>query len=397
MTIAVRIILSSFLFAIALASVLAHAQQPAGTIQITHGGTYSGNWMSTNPSIAAVTVRTSEPVTIKNSVLSGRGDLIQFSGGNLRVENVTGKGLDPGVKGMTRGAFLAATSFNSLVVKNCTMDGVAFGVKVTGGTPQTLQIVNNKASNLEDRASDDAGGLLPVRPKLGHFILLNHVVAQNGAEIAWNQVVQTMGKSSTEDVVNIYESQGSKAHPIDVSHNYIEGASSAIPGKNYTGTALITDGDASANATPTAYVLFEDNLIVETSGSGIGIAFGHDITARENRVVSCGVDSSGNRYAWGASAAVIWNYYKSKQFYNNTITGTTGGMVGPAPNRQFKTSNELQNKTDNNDPSNSITDSNFTNPCLSSGTPNPKAEDAERARWAAEVAAAHELIGDQHH
>lgn len=403
MTIAARIVCLAaatiacvaFLTTVAPFCALMSAQQAAGPIQITHGGVYSGTWTSNDPKVAAVTIRTSEPVTIKDSVISGRGNLIQLGVSNLTVENVTGKALDPGVKGLSRGAFIAGTGFTSLVVKNCTMTGVTFGVNAEGAAPTTLEIENNSAINLEDRASDGAGGFLPVRPRLGHFVILNRVNAQNGAQIAWNQVVQTMGKSSIEDVISIYESEGSKAHPIEVHNNYIEGSSSPIPGKNYTGAALIVDGEGGAKASPAAFVVFEDNLIVETAGAGINIAYGHDITARGNRVVSCGVDEAGNRYAWGASAAVIWNYYKSPEFYNNTITGTTGGMVGPGPNKTFKADNEFFVKIDNTSPTNAITESNFTNPCLSGDASNPKAEDAERARWKSEVAAAHEAIGDQ--
>jgi hypothetical protein len=396
MTIVARIVLPAFLLlSVATCGSQASAQKPSGPIQITHGGTYSGNWTSTDAKVAAVTIHTTEPVTIENSTISGRGDLIQFAGGDLTVENVTGRALDPGVKGLQRGSFLATPQFRSLVVRNCSMIGVSFGVKAQGPA-QTIEIANNLASDLEDRASDGHGGLLPERPRLGHFVILNHVVAANGAEIAWNQVTQTMGKTSTEDVISIYESQGTQTHPIHVHHNFIQGSSTAVPGKNYTGDALITDGDASATAAPTAYVLFEDNLIIETAGAGIGIDYGHDITARSNRVVSCGVDSSGNRYAWGATAVVLWNFYKSPHFFNNTITGTTGGMVGPAENHTFKPSNEYFVKAGAEDPSNKIAGDDFTNPCLTGGTSNPKAEDAERARWATEVQAAHETIGDRH-
>ena len=43
---------------------------------ITAGGTYTGDWQSTDPSVPAVMVLTTEPVTILNSRLKGPGWLL---------------------------------------------------------------------------------------------------------------------------------------------------------------------------------------------------------------------------------------------------------------------------------------------------------------------------------
>ena len=375
----------------------AAASGPAGPIEITHGGVYSGNWTSNDARVAAVTIRTDEDVVLQNATVSGRGNVIAVTGGkngaHVTIRNVTGTALDAGVSGAARGAFLLAQQVAALTVDHCTMTGMAFGIKASVSTPSVLRITNNRAVNLEDRASDGHGGLLPTRPVLGHFILLNHVVAAGGAEIAWNEAVQTMGSTSTEDAINIYESSGSKDHPIRVHDNYLEGQSTAVPGKSYTGTALIADGSAAANAAPTAWVVFENNQVVATAGTAVGIAYGHDVTARNNRVVSCGVDAAGHRYAWGANAVVLWNYYKVPGFYNNTITGTTGGMAAPAHGGGMHAANAWMNREGNPDASNSIGKNSFTDPCLVNGKVDLGAEDAERARWKAKLAAAGQRVG----
>lgn len=384
----------------ATASVTVTAQQASGPIEITSGGTYSGNWTSNDPNTPAVTIKTDEPVVIQDSVISSRGTLIYASGvstgANVTIQNVTGTALDPEVSGDSRGAFLNATLVNSLVVKNCSMIGPSFGVKLAGASPSTLQITNNYASNLEDRASDGQGGFLASRPSLGHFIILNGVSAPEGAEIAWNQVVQTMGQSSVEDVINIYNSQGAVGHPISVHDNYIEGASSPVVNGNYSGTSLITDGTGTDGASPTAYVSFENNQVVETAGTGIGIAAGHDISASGNRVVSCGMTSSGTWYAWGANAVMIWNYYSNPHFYNNTITTTAGGMVVPNSTNLPVAHDIWVNGPDQADPGDSTAGNQFTDPCLTSTGVNLQAEAAERTYWSSKIASAGELIGDQH-
>jgi hypothetical protein len=384
----------------ATATVSIAAQQSSGPIVITSGGTYSGNWTSTDPNTPAVTIHTDQPVTIQDSTISGKGTLINLSGAsagaNVTIENVTGTALDPGVAGMQRGAFVSATNISFLAVKNCSIIGASFGIKVAGTSLSSLAISNNLASNLEDRASDGQGGLLDVRPELGHFIILNNVSAPAGAEISWNQAVQTIGQSSTEDVINIYNSQGSQGHPIWVHDNYMEGSSSPVNSGHYTGTALITDGSTANGAQPTAFVLFQANEVVATAGTGVGIAAGHDISATANRVVSCGVTSAGNWYAWGSNAVFLWNYYSSSQFYNNTITGTVGGMIGPGTNGAPTVFDVWANPPDLLDPGNSVSGNDFTDPCLVGGTVNLQAEDSERTFWAAKIAAAGELIGDQH-
>src|SRR5215218_11434459 len=85
----------------------------ASPIVITKGGTYTGTWESTNRSTPAVTVNTSEPVTILNSTVRGPGDLIVSgtSHTNITVRNTKGYGVNPNVAGKVVGEFVDVGSF----------------------------------------------------------------------------------------------------------------------------------------------------------------------------------------------------------------------------------------------------------------------------------------------
>ncbi len=385
----------------AQAAVTVIPQAASAAITITSGGTYSGNWTSDSPDTPAVTIATEDPVTIEDSVLTSRGTLIRITGAavgaHVTIDNVTATALDPGVKGLQRGAFVSATNVASLVVRNCTVTGASFGVYAADSTVSTLQVVNNLALNLEDRASDGQGGLLATRPDLGHFVILSRIAAPQGAEIGWNKIVQTMGQSSVEDVINVYRSEGAPGEPIRVHDNYIEGNSSPSAPSNYSGAGVIADGGATAPVT--AYALFENNDVVHTAGSGVVIANGHDVTAAGNRIVSCGQSAAGAWFAMTyANAASIWDFYGSgpSLFYNNTVSATAGGLVRPNAEGGPMTADFWGSALSMTYPGNSAGENDFTNPCLVNGTLDLAAEDAERAYWAQKVAAAGELIGDQH-
>ncbi len=366
----------------------------SGPLVITKGGTYTGNWTSSNPLIPAVTINTDQPVILQNSTVSGPGNLIVLNGkslADLTVRNVTGTGVDPMVAGVARGAFVSATSFKSLVVQNCTMTGTGFGIFAGYGTAQTLTITNNQAAGLDDRASDGKGGFLTTRPILGHFIELGNLSAPNGAEIGWNQLKQTIGQSSIEDPINIYVSEGGNGRPIFIHDNYVEGASS--PAKStYSGNGIVTDGTVTSN---TSYVLIQANQVVHVAGTGIGIASGHDVTVKGNRVVSCGVDASGKTFTeYGATAISLWNYYKSPNFYNNSITATSGGMIA-VNSKGAPIINDVNAAS--LDGTDVIANNTFTDPCMGpGGVLNLSAEDQERTYWATKMKTNSIVLGDQH-
>ena len=125
--------------------------QWSGPITITQGGTYSGNWKSTNPNTAAVTISTTEPVIIQNSYVTGPADLINDPdyGNNLTVKNVIGIGVNPNVSGQGYGLFVDAQNSVLLDVENCYFENVRFGVYLRGYTgnrngTQTITILNNR-------------------------------------------------------------------------------------------------------------------------------------------------------------------------------------------------------------------------------------------------------------
>ena len=368
-----------------------------GAVVINHGGVYSGTVVNQNPAVAAVRITTNEPVVIVNSQITSRGPLIDIegtsSGANVVIENVTATALDPRVRGQLRGVFVNANNVAALTVANTTMTGVSFGVKVLSSNVSTLTIKNNVAKQLEDRESDGKGGLLAVRPDLGHFVILNQVSAPKGAEIGWNELIDTIGSSSTEDVINIYKSFGSEAHPIVAHDNYMEGFSSTTT-PSYSGTGLITDGDASAPYT--GYVQFINNEIVHTAGSGVEIASGHDVHASGNRVVSCGVTAQGSWYAMPyANALVLWNYRGIPNFSNNVISATAGGMLRQNQNGRPLVVDGWANTPDLT-AGNSLGNNDFTDPCYPGGKLNLAAEDTERSYWKTKVISSGVKLGDQH-
>jgi hypothetical protein len=75
----------------------AAAQPPSSVtygppLHITQGGTYSGNWESQDPSVAAVPISTTEAVVIQDCIVRSKSDLIIADVSNAcgrRINSVT--------------------------------------------------------------------------------------------------------------------------------------------------------------------------------------------------------------------------------------------------------------------------------------------------------------------
>jgi hypothetical protein len=380
---------------------------PLAPLKITSGGTYSGNWLSNDPNTPAVTIQTDEPVLIENSTVTGKGNLLVVkgstssakltSGANISIQNVTGVALDPGIAGKQRGSFVSASAVSRLSVTHCTMTGVSFGVAVAQSTLTELSISNNVANDMEDRASDGKGGFTDKRPNLGHFVILNGVHAAMGGDISWNQVIDTPGHASVEDIISIFGSSGQSAsNSIRIHDNYLQGAFSPSAVKNnYTGSGIMTDGSSNSLATATGFVQIYGNQVVHTANAGIGIDAGHDISVTGNSVVSCGKDASG---AWIATtyalATDMWNAYKTSVYFNNSISATAGGLVRPdaAGNPSVA---DIWAPGVSASLNNSVGKNSFTNPCMVGGDTTLDSETEEYDAWVAKLAFAAQTIGSQ--
>jgi hypothetical protein len=385
------------------ASAVVSVTSPANptAIRITTGGTYTGNWSSADPSIAAVTVLTDQPVLIEDSTVSGKGDLISIYGSsqvgaNVTVKDVTGVAQDPGEAGLRRGIFVGGEHVSTLNVTQCTMQGISFGIYLVSSAINALTISRNLAYNMEDRVSDGNGGLEQDNRINGHFILLNGVIAPNGAEISWNQVIDTVNKASVEDFLNFYNSHGAEGRVIYVHDNYLQGAFGAGETYAFTGGGIQMDGDSNDPAQATGFIGVNNNAIVQTAGYGISVGAGHDISVRSNRIVSCGKDADGNWLAGQSGSALgMWNYYNSNQYYNNLISDNSGGIIVQDPNGQPIDSDYYI-------PSVSValhdvvSDNLMDHPCWVNGTLSQAAEANERTSWDQRVKDSATVLGDQH-
>ncbi|WP_073111526.1 Ig-like domain-containing protein [Hymenobacter daecheongensis] len=313
-----------------------------GPITITKGGTYSGNYRSTNSDVPVIKLETTEPVIIENCILAGAGDLIDAKNGgsNLIIRNNRGYGLTQSKDNTRHGVFVEVNSGKSVVIEhNYFEHTIGILIYLWGGNgtaQQTLTIRYNQAKNIDGRYRNGGG-------TFANFLGMNGVLGLVGSEIAWNQVINDPDNSLVEDNINLYNSSGVAGSPIRMHDNYIQGAYPfPATSPNYTGSGITLDGDNAGPGGVTAHVDGYNNQLVSTCAA-MNIAGGHDNIFHDNRFVTSGYLPDGRKLQANYAGAGLWNAYgqPSNVFYNNKFDNNTIGFVAWGGNEPFKDRRDL--------------------------------------------------------
>lgn len=300
------------------------SQNYSGPVVITKGGTYTGNWESTNADIPAVDIQTSEPVVIIDSNIRSSGILIKswYHNADITIKNTNGYGLSPtpytGFAKTRR--FIALNDFKNLVVENCYLEGtagIAVGDNYRGnGTPdQTIRIRYNQVKNIDGRIY--AGTVH------SQFVQFNFRGSLPHADISWNQVINEPNRSLVEDNINIHNSRGTAASPIKIHNNYIQGAYPIFAAdSSFSGGGILVDGDGDLKIC-TAYVEAYDNHLVNLGNYSMGIASGNNIRYYNNRAINSATFDDGKRFLMYTSGFWCLDYYKKSTTFSNSIDNNT--------------------------------------------------------------------------
>ncbi len=309
---------------------------------ITKGGTYSGNWQSLKADVAAVDVRTTEPVVITDSHIRSLGSGIRSfqADAQITVQNVHAEAVYPTTAGATKAEFVNIGLFKSVRVEHNDVTGYATGVRLlnfgpdTSRSGQTISVQFNRFKNMDGRRSDGNGGYLVEHKAGGQGIGLN-TIRQANVEIAWNEIINQPFQSETEDIISTYESGGTVATPILIHDNYIQGNYATDPAAaiEFSGTG-INLGDSPSNHPDVGYTNAYDNQVVSFENSGIGVSSGHHQRIWNNRVVSAANTPDGTRLgsAW-RSAYGFWNYYNSPYWADNALYDNVFAVADKDANR----------------------------------------------------------------
>ncbi len=374
--------------------------QWSGPLTITQGGTYSGNWKSTDPQTSAVTIATTEPVVIENSYVTGPNDLINdpYYGNNLTVKNVIGVGVNANVKGQANGLFVDAQNPVLLDVEHCYFESVRFGVYVRGysgnrdGT-ETVTILNNRGRNMIGLESDGNNGYLPGESQWqwAHAFQLSNMPSVPGIRIAWNEIVNYPYQSLVNENINMYDAGGTASSPAETHDNYIQGAYAYNPAvDSYNGGGFTTDGSGSDTvATASAFNNVYNNQIVGTVNIGIEFGAGHDNAAYNNKVISSGLLSNGTKiFAQnvGLSLYDVYGNIQNGSMYNNNMYGNTVGWMCWAARCAWDGYRNDEYFPDNNGYY-------ATNQSISANPITLRAEGAEYRAWLAKLSANGMTVG----
>ncbi len=301
------------------------------SVVITTGGIYTGTWDSNDPNIPAVTIKTSQPVTIQNSTITGKSNLIKCNTtASLTLSNVQGYSINPNVLGRAVGRFLDADSgITNIDIQNCYMEGTGGilldGQNISGGT---IKVLDNEAKNIDGRHSNGNGGWITTNNdsdyEIVQFVQVAQIPTVGSCEIARNKVTNIKGQSRVEDNINIYKSSGTASNRIRIHDNLVNGAYKANPtvadSNGFAGGGIIVDYKSN-------YVDIYNNTVLNTTNYSVAISSGHDNRLILNRVVNDEIlPDSVN------SSIYIWDSYHLGGFTNNE---GRGNMVKVANNQPW--------------------------------------------------------------
>ncbi len=297
---------------------------------ITQGGTYSGTWYNSDPSLSAVEIRTAEAVVIENSTITSRGNLITnfANDANVTIRNCYMEGLNPNVAGQHHGRAFDGNNMMDIdyfVMEHCHLvrtSGIRIRDIMDKSDPLNGYIKYNKVDVIEGRWSDGNGGYRYQDLQASdsrQFVVFRRVYANNFL-IEWNEIINQERDANgmpdgypagmQEDVMNF------NAGGFTARRNLIVGS---YPYNAYTddhsGTAMISDpaGEYCED------LLFEGNYVINVCNAGISIHNGQDnIWVRDNVVIMSGKDASGNLYDYvSVGLSYQFNTVPNSGFENN--------------------------------------------------------------------------------
>ena len=130
------------------------------------------------------------------------------------------------------------------------------------------------------------------------------------SSISSNRGANALGGSNAEDLISVYQSNGTASSPIRVENNHLKNGG---PSRSGTGI-LLGDGGGS-------HQVAEGNVLVDPGQVGIGVAGGYDMTIRNNTIYSSShYWSNVGIYAWDISASC-----GSVEIVGNSVDFTAAG------------------------------------------------------------------------
>jgi hypothetical protein len=264
-------------------------------IVIRTGGTYSGCYASTSTGTPAVTLSTSQPVTLDHARVVAKGFGIQdaVTGTRLTVVDTTFEQTNPGAVVAHRAIELQQPA-SFVAEHNRFTDGD--GIWIGGGDINPLMVRYNLAVNIGRYPHPTSSNCCV------QFLQLGSVTTPHG-EIAWNHTQNTSGRSGVEDNINLFQSGGSDStHKVDIHHNLIDGAYPLSPSNTtFTGGGIMgSDGAGSFGHTNV-----HDNTVVSTTNYGVAAGGGTDVHLFNNLMVNDTLGSDGSTHYYSAFGQAI--------------------------------------------------------------------------------------------
>ena len=158
-----------------------------------------------------------------------------------------------------------AENSTNVTVTNCVFENT-FKPLLAGSCKGEIKFEENDVKNLVQ-----ALHLLPVIT--GGSAVQFIECSGPGNSISYNVIENIPGESYPIDVINLFHSDGTPESPIVVRGNWIRGGGP----HGSSGGILLGDWGGS-------YQIAEDNILVDPGQYGMGIAGGHDMTLRNNKI-----------------------------------------------------------------------------------------------------------------
>ncbi len=175
-------------------------------------------------------------------------------------------------------------SSSAILVQGNRMERVMTGVYAVQCASGGIRVLGNYVQDVQ--------GPLP----RGQLVQFDNVIQGSGTAsvVAYNYAINYLGQSTPEDMINIYQSQGTAATPILVEGNVLSGDPvHGSQGKSSSGSGIMI-GDAGGD-----HLTALNNILLSPGQCGIGIPAGSDVLVAGNMVMGAqSAVANIGMYAW---------------------------------------------------------------------------------------------------